>query len=89
MSYVVAAPALLASAAADLENLGVAIVAAHSAAAAPTTRIPAAGADEVSTAVTSLFTGHAPLSTIKTFFSPSSAHTGEASSRHRHVLLAG
>jgi PE family len=49
------APDLLASAAAGLEDIGSALKEAHAAAAAPTTGLAAAGADEVSAAVTALF----------------------------------
>jgi hypothetical protein len=48
-------PESLASAAADLERLRSALDAAHAAAAAPTTQLMAAGADEVSAAVSALF----------------------------------
>ncbi len=58
MSYLVAAPEFLASAATDLSNVGSAVIAANAAAAAPTTGVLAAGADEVSAAVASLFAGH-------------------------------
>ncbi|WP_156767317.1 PE family protein, partial [Mycobacterium sp. E796] len=59
MSYVVAVPEFLASAASDLSRIGTAVTAANAAAAAPTTGVLAAGADEVSAAVASLFSGHA------------------------------
>lgn len=58
MSFLVAAPEILASAAADLENLGSTLNAAHAAAASPTTGILTAAADEVSAAVSSLFAEH-------------------------------
>jgi len=58
MSYLVAAPEFLASAASDLAGIGSALSAAHVASAAPTTGVLAAGADEVSVAVASLFSGH-------------------------------
>ena len=58
MSYLVTAPEFLASAATDLSNIGSALTTANAAAAAPTTGLLAAGADEVSTAVASLFVGH-------------------------------
>jgi hypothetical protein len=51
-------PQVLASAAADLRGIGSALDAAHAAAAAPTTGLLAAGADEVSAAVAALFSGH-------------------------------
>ena len=55
VSLLVVAPELLASAAADLKSIGAELDAAHAAAAAPTTGLVAAGADEVSAAVTALF----------------------------------
>ncbi len=58
MSYVVAAPDMLATAAADLEGIRSALSAANAAAAAPTSGVLAAGADEVSAALASLFSGH-------------------------------
>ncbi|HYQ35487.1 MAG TPA: PE family protein, partial [Mycobacterium sp.] len=59
MSYLVAAPEFLASAASDLSGIGSALTAAHAAAAAPTTGILAAGEDEVSAGIAELFSGHA------------------------------
>ena len=58
MSLLVAAPEVLASAATDLEGIRSALSAAEVAAATPTSGVVAAGADEVSTAVASLFSGH-------------------------------
>src|SRR6516225_11878025 len=58
MSYVVAVPEFVASAASDLSNIGSAVTAAHAAAAAPTTGVMAAAGDEVSEAIASLFSGH-------------------------------
>ena len=58
MSFLVATPAVLTSAAADLENLGATLNAAHTAAALPTTGILAAAGDEVSAAIASVFSGH-------------------------------
>ena len=55
MSYLVAAPEFLASAATDLSNIGSTLSAAKSAAAAPTTGVLAAAEDEVSAAVAALF----------------------------------
>ena len=54
-----AAPEFLVSAASDLEGIRSALGAANAAAAAPTTGVLAAGADEVSAAIASLFSGHA------------------------------
>ncbi len=61
MSLLGVVPDFLQSAAADLKNVGADLHAAHAAAAAPTTGLAAAGADEVSAAVSSLFSeyGHA------------------------------
>ncbi|QUR67253.1 PE family protein [Mycobacterium spongiae] len=59
MSFVVAAPELLAAAASDLEGVGSAVTAANAAAAAATTRVAAAAADEVSAAIAALFGAHA------------------------------
>jgi hypothetical protein len=55
MSYLVAAPDFVASAATDLSNIGSAVAAANATAAAPTTAVVAAAGDEVSAAVASLF----------------------------------
>ncbi|WP_373143324.1 PE family protein, partial [Mycobacterium marinum] len=59
MSLLVVAPESLASVAADLGRLGSALNEVNAAAAAPTTGLIAAGADEVSAAVVALFAGHA------------------------------
>ncbi len=59
MSFLVTAPEILAAAATDLDGIGAAIGAANAAAAAPTTAVLAAGADEISAAMASLFTAHA------------------------------
>ena len=59
MSYLVAAPEMLAAASADLEGIRSVLSAANAAAAAPTSGVLAAGTDEVSAALASLFSGHA------------------------------
>ena len=59
MSYVIAAPEELVSAASNLAGVGTTLNTAHAAAAAQTTRVLAAGGDEVSAAIASLFSGHA------------------------------
>jgi len=59
MSYVIAAPEMMASAATDLAGIGSDVNAAHTAAAAHTVNLLPAGADEVSAAVTRLFSQHA------------------------------
>ena len=59
MSFVIAAPEMVTTAASDLANIGSAISAANHAAATPTTRVLAAGADEVSAQIAALFGAHA------------------------------
>ena len=59
MSHVIAAPDTFAAAAADVTRIGSSISAAHVAAAAPTTALVAAAGDEVSVAISSLFSGYA------------------------------
>jgi hypothetical protein len=68
MSFVFAAPEIVASAASDLNSLGSTIQAAHAAAAGPTTGIVAAAGDEVSAAIARLFGGFtaAPAATAVT-----------------------
>ena len=58
MSYLVAAPEFLASAATDLSSIGSNLSAAHAAAAAPTTGVLAAAEDEVSAGIAELFSAH-------------------------------
>ena len=59
MSFVIAAPEALVAAASDLAGIGTTLSTANAAAAAPTTRLLAAGADEVSSAIASLFSSYA------------------------------
>ncbi len=59
MSYLIAVPDLMAHATTELSSIGSALTAANAAAAVPTTGVLAAGADDVSAAVASLFAGHA------------------------------
>ena len=59
MSFVIAAPEALASAASDLASIGSMIGEANAAAVPPTTGVMAAAEDEVSTAIASLFSSHA------------------------------
>lgn len=59
MSYLYAAPEIMTTAAADLAATAAIVNSASQAAALPTTRIFAAGADEVSAAIAALFSGHA------------------------------
>ena len=58
MSYLVATPETVASAASDLAGIGTSISAANSAAGAPITGVIAVAEDEVSAAIASLFSGH-------------------------------
>src|SRR5689334_19257257 len=58
MSFVIAAPEFVTAAASDLADIGAAINAANVAATGTTTAVVAAGADEVSAAVASLFSSH-------------------------------
>ncbi|EAY59649.1 PE-PGRS family protein, partial [Mycobacterium tuberculosis C] len=80
MSFVIAAPETLVRAASDLANIGSTLGAANAAALGPTTELLAAGADEVSAAIASLFAAHWPgLSGGRALrcrrFMPSSLHT--------------
>jgi hypothetical protein len=59
VSYVLATPEVLSSAAEDLARIGSAVNAANAAAANSTTSLLAAGADEVSTRIAALFGAHA------------------------------
>jgi PE family len=58
MSSLIAAPEMITAAATDLRNIGSTLGAAH-AAAAPTTALIPAAADEVSAGIAQLFSGHA------------------------------
>jgi hypothetical protein len=55
MSYVVAIPEFVASAASDLSNIGSGLTAAHAVAAARTAAVVPAAGDEVSAAIAALF----------------------------------
>ncbi|MGB8391973.1 PE family protein [Mycobacterium sp.] len=59
MSFVLATPEVLVTAAADLAGIGSTLSAANAAAAAPTTRVLAAASDQVSTQVAALLSEHA------------------------------
>jgi hypothetical protein len=59
MSYVIAAPEMMTSAAADLATIGSNVNAAHLAAAAPTVAVVPAAADEVSAGIAQLLSAHA------------------------------
>src|ERR1700752_4941443 len=58
MSFVIAAPEFLASAATDLTNIGSTLSTANAAAATQTTGVLAAAEDEVSAAIAALFSAH-------------------------------
>ncbi len=58
MSFVIAAPEMLISAAIDLSNIGSTLRAAHAAAAVPITGVLAAAEDEVSAAIAAVFSAH-------------------------------
>ena len=59
MSYLIAVPDLFTTAAAEAAGIGSSMRAANLAALTPTSRLMAAAADEVSSAIASLFSGHA------------------------------
>jgi len=61
MSYVTALPAMMASAAGDLHSIGSAVAAGNMAAAAPTTGVVPAAADEVSALTAAHFAAHGAL----------------------------
>jgi hypothetical protein len=61
MSFVTAHPELLTSAAGELQSIGSAVVAGNTAAAAPTTGVVPAAADEVSALTAMQFAAHAAL----------------------------
>ena len=59
MSYVIAAPEMMTSAATDLATIGSNVSAAHMAAAPPTVALVPAAADQVSASIAHLFSQHA------------------------------
>jgi triacylglycerol lipase len=59
MSYVIAAPDMMTAAAADLANIGSALIEEHTAAAASTVMVVPAAADEVSVGIADLFSTYA------------------------------
>ncbi|EUA11960.1 PE family protein [Mycobacterium kansasii 732] len=59
MSFVLVEPDMMASAASDVARIGAAISAANDTAAATTTQLLAAGADEVSQGIAALFAAYA------------------------------
>ena len=83
MSYVIAAPDMLAASAADVAGIGSSLSEANTAAAASTTRVIAAAEDEVSAAIASLFSGHAQA------FHALSAQAADFHSQFVQALNAG
>ena len=61
MSFVTAHPELLIAAAGDLQSIGIAVGAGNAAAAAPTTGVVPAAADDVSALTAAQFTAHAAM----------------------------
>ena len=61
MSYVITLPAMLASAAGELQSIGAVVAAGNTAAAAPTTGVVPAAADEVSALTAAQFAAHGVL----------------------------
>ena len=61
MSFVTTQPEMLASAAGDLQGIGSAMAAGNTAAAAPTTGVVPAAADEVSALTAAQFAAHAQM----------------------------
>jgi hypothetical protein len=83
MSYLVAAPEFLASAATDLSSIGSTLSEANAAAAASTTWVVVAAGDEVSAAIASLFSGHAQA------YQALSAHAAAFHTEFVQALSAG
>ena len=61
MSFVTTLPAMLASAAGELQSIGAVVAAGNTAAAAPTTGVVPAAADEVSALTAAQFAAHGVL----------------------------
>ncbi|OBA72612.1 PE family protein [Mycobacterium sp. 1554424.7] len=61
MSFVTTQPEMLAFAAGDLQNIGAAVAAGNAAAAAPTTGVVPAAADQVSALTAAQFAAHAQM----------------------------
>lgn len=59
MSFLIAVPEYMTAAASDLVNIGSTVVRANAAALAPTSGVIAAGADEVSVAISAMFASQA------------------------------
>ena len=61
MSFVITVPAMLASAAGELQSIGTVVAAGNTAAAVPTTGVVPAAADEVSALTAAQFAAHGVL----------------------------
>ncbi len=83
MSFVIAVPDFIGSAATDLTGIGSTLSAANAAAAIPTTEILAAAEDEISTAIAALFAGHAQA------YQAASAQAAEFGNRFVQALTSG
>ncbi|SON61812.1 PE-PGRS family protein PE_PGRS16 [Mycobacterium simulans] len=83
MSYLVVGPDLIAVAARELAGIGSAVSAANAAAVSATTVMAPAAADEVSAAITALFSEHGQQ------YQAISAHAAGFHQRFVHVLNAG
>lgn len=83
MSFVMAAPEMVASAASELASIGSAVSAANAAAATATTRVLAAAADEVSESIAALFGSYAQE------YQALSVHTVAFDDQFAQVLNAG
>ncbi|WP_099223771.1 PE family protein [Mycobacterium persicum] len=93
MPSVIAAPEMLATAAADVEGIGSAISAAGAAAAVPTAQVLAAAGDEVSAATAALFRAYAHdcqlvLSQATTFHSEFTQALAAAGATYAHAEAA-
>ncbi|MDT5258121.1 MAG: hypothetical protein QOD10_3201, partial [Mycobacterium sp.] len=100
MSFLIASPEALGAAASDLAGIGTTVSTANAAAAAQTTRVLAAAADEVSEAIASLFSGHAldfhALSTqaaafhdqfVQTLSAGAASYTGAEAANAQQTLM--
>lgn len=93
MSYVIATPEMMATAAFDLARIGSQVSAASAVAAMPTTEVVAAGADEVSAGIAALFSAHAQeyqaLSAQAAAFHDQFVHTLTAAARWYTAVIEG
>ena len=83
MSFVIAAPEMMTDAATRVASIGSTIRAANAAASIPTTRVLAAGADEVSAAIATVFSRHASA------FQAASAQSASFHAQYVRALNAG